>query len=134
MFNLLYYDYEIQMINKSGHMNQDIQKKLAELQNLIEQKKEIEDKIAKILCPEERVKIIVPSDFSLNNEVFKIIQESGNGGIAILSLVSKLKEKFPSYGIDRKKIASSVAYLKNTKKQIESLGRSVYVASMQDVS
>lgn len=115
-------------------MDQNIQKKLAELQTLLAQQKAIEGRIAEILSPEEKLKIIIPSGFSLNSEVLKFIQEAGDAGIAVVDLTKKIQTKFPEYGMDRKKIASAVAYLKNTKKQIESAGRSLYRFKNQNAS
>lgn len=110
-------------------MDQDTSKKLEEIQQLLEQKKEIESKIEKLLSPEKQ--IVIPSDFSLNNEVLSLVKESGENGIPVLIIVDRIREKFPSYGIDRKKIASSIAYLKNTKKLIEKAGRGVYKIKAQ---
>jgi hypothetical protein len=37
-----------------------------------------------------------------------------------------MKQKFPKYGIERAKVASALAYMKNTKKQIELISKGVY--------
>ena len=55
---------------------EEIQKKVARIQSLLKQKESIEAEIAEMLSPEEKVKIITPVGFSVNNEVFKVIQET----------------------------------------------------------
>ncbi|GEM_PF-4787130 len=100
-------------------MQEKTKEKLNQLQKLIGQKEAIERKIEAILSPEKVVAL--PPDFSFNSEVLALIKDAGSNGIAATSILAVLTKKYPDYGIDRKKLASSLAYLKNSKKQIDSV-------------
>lgn len=105
-------------------MNDKTLEKLAQIQELIKQKEAIEKKLEALLSPEKVVAL--PSNFSINNEVQAIVKDAGETGIAASSILRSLQQKYPDYGIDRKKVASSLAYLKNTKKQVDLIGRGMY--------
>lgn len=105
-------------------LDEKAQRKLSELQSLLRQREEIELKIADILNP-ERV-VALPSNFTLNDEVLTVVKEAGGKGISKLDILHMLQKKYPSYGIDRKRVASSLAYLKNGKKEVEIIGRATY--------
>jgi len=104
-------------------MNQDAKDKLNKIQELLSQKEKIEKELENLLTEKE---YIMPAGFSVNDEILSLIREAGDSGIPVPELVKKLQTKFPSYGIDRERIASSLAYLKNTKKLIEQPARRVY--------
>ncbi|MEK7564799.1 MAG: hypothetical protein AAB501_01005 [Patescibacteria group bacterium] len=103
-------------------MNQRAQQKLSQIQELIKQKEIIEKELESLLSEKA---VILPLGFSLNNEVLDLIKENING-IASTQILNTLLNKYPDYGIDRKKVASSLAYLKNTKKLIGQAGRGIY--------
>ena len=105
-------------------MNDKTKERLAQLQELIKQKEEIEKKIEAILSPEKEV--VLPPNFSMNAEVFNVVKDTGSTGIAKPSILHSLQVKYPDYRIDRKKVASALAYLKNTKKQVEIIERGMY--------
>ena len=105
-------------------MKKNTEEKLAKVQELLKKKEGIERELDILLSPEKE--FFMPPDFSLNDEVLSIIRDSGASGISVLRIVAKLTEKYPNYPIERKRVASSLAYLKNTKKQIESAGRAMY--------
>jgi len=112
-------------VERSGYYSPEkISSRVDSQKFYIKQKNEIESQIESLLSSEKQ--IVMPSNFSLNNEILSLLKESGENGIPVLALVDKMQEKFPTYGMDRKKVASSVAYLKNTKKMIEKAGRGVY--------
>jgi transposase len=70
----------------------------------------------------------LPVGFSLNNEVLAIVKSAGSQGIHGKRILAEMHERFPKYGIDRKRVASALAYLKNTRKEIGQVGRGVYKA------
>jgi len=105
-------------------MNEDTKKKLDRIQELINQKGAIEKELEKLLSPEKVVAF--PPNFSLNNEILEIIRNAGNKGTASKSILRALQQKYPDYGINRKQVASTLAYLKNTKKTLEILDRGIY--------
>ena len=105
-------------------MNDKTLEKLAQIQELIKAKEAIERKLEALLSPEKVVAL--PPDFSLNNEVYAIVKTGGENGIASTSILRALQQKYPDYGIDRRKVASILAYLKNSKKQIDLIGRGMY--------
>ena len=107
-------------------MDDKTQQKLTKLQDLLEKKKLIDLEISAILSP-ERV-VALPPNFSLNNEIHKIVQEASGAGISKTEILQSMKNRFSTYGIDRKKVASALAYLKNTKKSVEIIGRGMYRA------
>lgn len=105
-------------------MNDKTQEKLRRIQQLLAEKEKIDNELEALLAPEKVVAL--PPGFSLNSEVYQLIQESGASGIASTNILRALSQKYPDYGIDRKKVASSLAYLKNTKKNITDVARGVY--------
>ena len=106
-------------------MNEKTKEKLDQLQALVKQKETLEKKIENLLSPEKKVTNLPPG-FSINDEVSSIIKEAGATGTAAVNILSVLEKKFPSYGITSKKVASSLAYLKNVKKKVSKVGRGVY--------
>lgn len=104
-------------------MDQKTLKRLEELQGLIRQKEEIEARIARLLSPTPKADL--PDDFSLNDEVLRLIQEKPEG-ISAKEILKELSRQYPSHGIDRQRISSSLAYLKNRKKLIETIGHGLY--------
>ncbi len=104
-------------------MQRKAQEKIERIQELLDQKRKIDTELEGLVMTEA---IFTPMDFVLNDEVLNIIREAGQKGIAALRIWTVLKEKYPIYGIDRKKIASSLAYLKNRKRQIVQAGRGIY--------
>jgi hypothetical protein len=105
-------------------MNEKTRDKLTTLQQLLREKEAIEKKIEAILSPEKGT--LIPPDFSLNNEVLALTRGAESGGILAASILTILQKKFPDYSIDRKKVANSLAYLKNTKKLVMQSGRGAY--------
>ena len=105
-------------------MAQKYEDKKARLKRLFEQQEEIEAEIKSLLEP-EKVQVL-PTGFSLSAEVFKIIQNAGGQGISLQEILQTLQKQYPSYGIERAKIASALAYGKNEKKILEQFGRGVY--------
>jgi hypothetical protein len=107
-------------------MEKSLEDKLKKINDLQETIKDAQKKLEALLYPEKSV--VLPSDFSMNAEVLTIIKESGDGGIEIKHLLKTMQDKFSKYGIDRRKLASSLAYLKNGKKVITSVGHGRYKA------
>lgn len=109
-------------------MKNVVQKKIDEIQDLLQKKADIERRLEELLAPSP--KPILPNDFSLNDEILKIVRENF-GGISRQEITRKLQHAFPSYGIDIKKIASSLAYLKNRKNRIRKIGHGQYAPSQE---
>ena len=103
-------------------MNEQAVKKLEEINQLQAQISVLQEKLEMLL---DEKKVVLPTDFSVINEVLKILQESKNP-LHTKEITRELIRKFPSYGIDRKKVAAALVYLKNTKKKITGVGRGVY--------
>jgi hypothetical protein len=110
-------------------MDKDTRKRLDEIQQLLLEKAAIDEKIAKLMNPQPKTSL--PEEFSLSDEVFKIIFDSGTL-ISKKSIFSELNKRFPDYGLDLKQISSSLAYLKNTKELIESPQRGFYIIKAKD--
>ena len=99
------------------------------LARAIELKQVIEDaqnELDSLFSPEKAV--ILPTDFSMNNEVLSSIKQAGEEGVDLKKILYSMQSSFPRYGINRQKIASALAYLKNGKKVITQVGRGVYKA------
>lgn len=105
-------------------MSKSTEEKIKKIQELVRRKEEIEAELDALLSPEKA--LILPVGFSLNNEVLSVIKEAGVSGIDTKSIVNYMRNKYPKYGIERSKVASVLAYLKNNKKQIDLIGRGVY--------
>ena len=103
-------------------MNEQATKKLEEINNLQKQIAKLQQRLEELL---DEKKVVLPSNFSIINEVFKVLEES-NTPLHTKEIMKTLMNEFPSYGIDRKKIASALVYLKNNKRKITSVGRGVY--------
>ncbi len=111
-------------------MSKGYEDKLEEVKQLLRQKEDIERRLKAIFEP-ERVAVL-PSGFSINNEIFGIVASAGQGGISAQDVLSTMKKKHPTFGIDRKRIASALAYLKNGKKSVEQTGRGIYRTASQN--
>ena len=111
-------------------INDKMRERLNQIMELNDQIKTLEKKLELLLSPEKEV--VLPPDFSINAEVLTVLKEAGSEGMAKKRIQKVLQEKFPNYGIDKRKVASALAYLKNSKGKIESIGRAVYKAT--DVS
>lgn len=107
-------------------MDDKTQKILSKIQELDKKRKLIEEELKMLLYPEKKSPI--PYDFSIADEVFAVIKESGGKGIEIPAILKTITSQYPDYGIDRTKIASALAYLKNTKEKIEQIDRGIYRA------
>lgn len=104
-------------------MDQKTLKRLEELQGLLRQKEEIEARITELLSPPP--KIDLPENFSLNDEVLRVIQAQPTG-ISAKEILNRLLHQYPNHGIDRQRISSSLAYIKNRKKLVTTIGHGLY--------
>lgn len=110
-------------------MNEDTIKKLSQIQSLLKEKERIDKELEKLLSPEKVVAL--PQSFSLKAEVFDVIKNTGVNGVSSQGVLSTLQQKYPDYKIQRDQVASTLAYLKNTKKMIEKIGK-LYRTKMVD--
>lgn len=101
----------------------DYEAKKARLAELFSMQAEIEEEIRTLLEP-QRIAVL-PRGFSVSTEVSRIVREAGTDGITPQEVLAKLDGQYPD-AIDREKVASALAYLKNTKKSIEQTGRGMY--------
>lgn len=106
-------------------MQESSQKKLAEILKINNEIARLNQRLEELLSEKQ---VVLPSDFSLNDEVLRVLQGTGENGMQTKQIAQVLNQKFPNYGIDRKKVASTLAYLKNIKKKIDLIGRSTYKA------
>lgn len=112
-------------------MKISIQQKLEQIQELLRQKTEIERKLEELLQPQ--IKNSLPVGFSVYKEVLSIIHENASSPISRPEIVAKLGEKYPDLGIDKGKVASALAYLKNDLKKVKIVARGLYkLASEQE--
>lgn len=105
-------------------MSKSTEDKIKRIQQLLKDKEAIDAELDSLLNPEKEV--VLPVGFSLNAEVIQIVDGAGATGIDSKKILTILKQKYPKYGIERTKVASALAYLKNNKKQIDLIGRGVY--------
>lgn len=105
-------------------MNEDTKKKLDRIQELLKQKESIERELEKLLSPEKVVAL--PSDFSMNNVVFDLFKSESERNFSSKEILRILQNKYPTYGINRKQVGSALAYLKNSKRTIDSTDRGLY--------
>ncbi|MBI2623727.1 MAG: hypothetical protein HYW65_04140 [Candidatus Liptonbacteria bacterium] len=98
--------------------------KVRRVEEIIRQKAELDVELRSLLAPVQQVDL--PVGFSWNDEVLKVIQEAGEGGIDVRRILRILQQKHPTYDADRKRVASALAYLKNDKKKIAKIGHGVY--------
>ena len=105
-------------------MDDKTRQKLHKLEGLMRQRDEIEKEIASIINPGKAGSL--PSSFILNDEVLKLLQENGVSGLDKRAILRLLQDKYPAYGINRTQVASTLAYLKNAKHQVEIVRRGVY--------
>lgn len=105
------------------------EEKLKKIESLIEQRNKINEEL-KSLVSDNMPGHKVPANFSLNDEVLEIVEGSGESGIAVPDIKEAILGKFPNYGLNRVKISSTLAYLKNTKHSIDKgEGRAVYIST-----
>jgi hypothetical protein len=93
------------------------------LKNLFKRKDEIQAEINALLSPDKVT--LLPDDFSVQAEVFKIVQENQNG-IHAKTILTQLQNKFPSFKLNRKQVSGALVYLKSNRKKIENIGRGLY--------
>lgn len=105
-------------------MKQETQSKLDRILALKQTIDAAQKEIEELLSPKEVP--VLPPDFSLSEEVGQLIVEYGEKGVSKRLLLERLQRKYPDYGLDNKQLSSSLAYLKNTKKEIESVDRGIY--------
>ncbi len=105
-------------------MQKSTEEKLRRINELQKVILDAQVELENLLQPEKSV--LLPADFSMNTQVFEVIKSSGEKGIELQSILKTLQGKFPRYGLTRGRVASSLAYLKNTKKLIEKIGRGLY--------
>ena len=98
--------------------------KKAKLKELFAEQERIEAEIRSLLEP-ERIAVL-PHGFSISVEVMRLIGAAGVAGVSSQEILRMLQKEFPSYGIDREKVASALAYAKNEKHAIEQVARGVY--------
>jgi len=102
-----------------------VDEKLAEIQRLLKERDSINERLRMLVEPEKVA--VLPVGFSMNSEVLNVVQNGGMGGVSAKDILKILDKKYPTYGIDRKRVASALAYLKNTKKSVTQKARGVYV-------
>jgi hypothetical protein len=113
-------------------MNEETQKILARIQSLVKQKEEIEKEIEKLLSPKKVV--ARPPSFSLKDEVLSVIKNTGSEGVSSQGVLHSLQQKYPDYEIQGDQVASTLAYLKNTKKDIEKAGKLYRIKGVEDAT
>ena len=99
------------------------EQKKERVKELLQMQEEIENELRLLLEP-ERVPML-PKNFSMSEQVFSLVQESGIGGVSPSDVLKALQGTYGE-AIDREKVASALAYLKNTKKTIEQTTRGLY--------
>ncbi len=97
---------------------------LKELDTLRAEIKEREERIDQILFPEKQIQVVLPSDFSINAEILKVLGDSKEG-LSNSTIQEKLKITFPNYGINARKVNGAIVYLKK-RGDIEPTGRAMY--------
>jgi len=93
--------------------------KLKEIDQLRAEIKEREDKLRALLYPEKAVTVVLPADFSINDEILNILRAARGLSVSTSTMYEALTKKYPKYKLEKKRILSALAYLKNRKKQIE---------------
>ena len=99
-------------------------KKLDEVQKLLKDKERIDKRLKELLQASDNTTTL-PRGFSMQSEVLKLIEGASAQGISAQEILQAIEKQY-GMEIDRKKVASALAYLKNGKKQIEKLGRGIY--------
>ncbi len=94
------------------------------IKQILQRQEELEAELRSLLEPEKVT--VLPAGFSIGTEVLRIVREAGVEGIGSQEILLSLQRQYPSYGIDREKVASALAYAKNTKKSIEQTARGIY--------
>lgn len=98
-------------------------KKLAEIDKLREEIALREARLKELLYPEKAV--LLPADFSINDEILRILGKS-KASVSADEIYRTLNKDYPKYKLDKKRVASALAYLKNKKKEIVSAGYGKY--------
>jgi|SRR3989344_2094628 len=99
------------------------EEKKARIKELLQQQEEIENELRTLLEP-ERV-VMLPRGFSTSEEVLNVVRDAGPTGITSQEVLQTMQKKYPG-AIDREKVASALAYLKNGTKSVENPERGVY--------
>lgn len=103
-------------------MKQETYNKLEKIQELLKKKEAIERELENLLG--EKTPILPPS-FSLNVEVVAVVRES-SGALSADDILAALVQKYPAYGLEKKRINSALVYLTNKKHSLERVGRGMY--------
>jgi len=104
-------------------MDKQTQDKLAEILRINTEIEKLQAQLAKLLNPEKQA---LPAGFSLTNEVFNVLKESQEA-LHTRQILQEMKKRHPSYtSIDRKRVASTLAYLKREDKIESGEGRGTY--------
>lgn len=106
-------------------MNGEIETRLKEIDKLRNEIQERESRLNALLFPAKEVQVLFPAGFSLNNEILDVLGKA-KGAVSTDALHGSLTDKYPKYNIDKKRVLSALAYLKNVKKEIESAGYGKY--------
>lgn len=97
---------------------------LKEIDKLREEIRVREERLDVLLLPEKRVQIVLPADFSINEEILRILRETKEG-LSNSTMLEKLNILYPKYGIDKKRVNSAFVYLKK-RGDIEPVARAKY--------
>ena len=103
-----------------------IEDKMKRAEEIYKAKAKLDEELRQLFTAESQIEL--PMGFSWNDKIFEILKESGSNGLDRKRILAELEKKYGQYGVDKSKVASSLTYLKNTKKQIEQIGRGVYRA------
>ncbi len=113
-------------------MSKDRVEKLKELDTLRAEIKEREDRIDQILNPEKQIQVVLPANFSIYDEIKKILKDSKES-LSNATIQEKLKTSFPNYGIDTRKVNSAMVYLKK-RGDVETTARARYKIKIETES
>jgi len=104
----------------------NIETKMKRAEEIIKQKNALDEELRELFVADNQAEL--PMGFSWNDKVLEVLKEAGSNGLDRKRILAELERKYGQYGVDRTKIASSLTYLKNNKKQIIQIGRGVYRA------
>lgn len=127
-FYLLWISYHLYYIDKKyivWHVtHKTIEDKMKRAKEIYKEIATLDEELRQLFTAEPQIEL--PMGFSWNDKVFEILKEAGNSGLDRKRILIALEKKYDRYGVDKSKIASSLAYLKNNKKQIEQISRGIY--------
>ncbi|NTW75461.1 MAG: hypothetical protein HGB34_01010 [Candidatus Moranbacteria bacterium] len=109
------------------NMKKEALEKLRRIQELTEHIDKLQRELESLVMPEKVV--APPIGFSQSEEILRIVRNAGSPGISRSAILIELKKGFPQLSFDRKQVASALAYLKNSKREIESIARGFYRAA-----